>query len=228
MWWFMLIEVGRLIPLIEEMRSRWGVRFILSPKPKLKMASALTPMGRRKFLIEYRPDLNCTDEVAESMLRAVGRYVKSWGEIDQELMERLRERIPLHCMERLKDLICDVWVRRELINRGFLYGKDVKGYLKQIQDHMSLGLKPYSHIENERLRLLNSMIDYTYYLLIKEGQMEQAFNKAFEEMYGNVDPEAVKLSTQVYAFIVDLESKSQVETLFLQLLEKLGLIKPQP
>jgi hypothetical protein len=222
----MLIEIERLIPLIDEVRSQWGVRFILSPKPKLETATSLTPMGRRKFLIEYRPDVECTDEVAESMLRAVGLYVRSWGKSDQELTEQLRRQIPPHYIDRLKALLCDVWVRKELINRGFSYGKDVKEYLKQIQAHMSLGMKPYSHIENEKLRLINSMIDYIYYLLIKGGEKENAFNKGFEEMYRSVDPEAVKLSNQVYTFIIDSEYKSEVKATVLQLLKNLGLTDP--
>ena len=114
-----------------------------------------------------------------------------------------------------------------MVEHGFAYGKDVREYLKLVHEHLSVDLKPYSHIENEKLRLLNSMIDYTFYLFTKNDQKDKAFNRTFEETYKMVDPGAVKLSNQTYTLIsrnVCLSS-GQVRSTLIQLMENLDLEK---
>lgn len=218
-----MLEIDRLAPLIEEIKSLYGIRFILSPRIKLPTASSIKAKGNKKFLVVYKPDTDCTDQIAQDILRTTRQYDEEWKGFDLITLGGADQRT-LSFIKRLKTLITDVWVKKEMIEHGFSFGKDVGEYLEIAYGHLSAGQRPYSHIVNENIRLSNSMVDYTYYLLAK-NERDDVFNKAFEKIYASVDPGAVKLADQAFKLISkdNCLIPNQARAALIQLLEHLNM-----
>jgi hypothetical protein len=194
-----LLEIDeRLTLLLDEVKAKTKKKLSLIPRSNLPVRAAMIEdSSQKKIAIQYSPEKCEAGDLAYELLRAIQLNSKEW--IYAISFLNLKEEN--EALKWVKTLVYMPWIMFELKRRGLSFNGIILDNFEVNLEYLKEEDPPYCHIEDVKLRLIFSAVNYAFYLLTKNEVDYGGKGAIYEELYRMKDPKALELGEKTTKII---------------------------
>jgi hypothetical protein len=188
-----MIDVKRVISIIDELMKKSGKKVILIPQGDLAVrATSDFKAHNKKIIIRFRPELCTTADLAYELLQAIRLNELNSNNAIIEPIDPLDNESEFLC-NMLLNFVNRVWVEHEMVNRGIDLNQKRKLDLEELMEFINEKRQPYDYIEDPKIRLICSALKYSLFELTKNETDYGVLNDLMEKFYNEFDSKALSL-----------------------------------
>jgi hypothetical protein len=196
-----MIDVKRIISIIDELMKKSGKKVILIPQNDLAVrATSDFKAHNKKIIIRFRPELCTTADLAYELLQAIRLSELNLNNAIIEPIDPLDNESKFLC-SMLLAFVNRVWVEHEMANRGIDLDQKRRLDLEELMEFINEKRQPYDYMENSKTRLICSALKYSLFELTKNETDYDALDDLMEKFYNEVDAKALNLGINVVRII---------------------------
>ncbi|HID17826.1 TPA: hypothetical protein EYP26_06000 [Candidatus Bathyarchaeota archaeon] len=194
-----MLEIdGRVTSLLDEVKARTGKKLVLIPRGDIPVRAAVVEgAGEKRIAIQYSPERCEAGDLAHELLRAIRLNDKEWRKMAPAGLEGRR------ASGWIEALVHTPWILLELRRRGLSSSGILMDNFEAALQYLETEDPPYCHVEDPKLRLVFSAVNYALYLLTKDSVDYGERGVAFGLLYRMKDPTALKLGEEAAKIVKD-------------------------